>query len=631
MGRIATIIAPVLAVLVASCGGNNEPNNEAVDITEAVNEEVQKSTMQAVDDHTLSNYLEVPVSHVHLNLEVDFENEILKGSATHTIDNKQEATHAIFDTKNLKIEKVLVDGEEAQYELGEHDELLGTPLHVAITPASSKVEIFYQTTDGTEALDWVDPQLTAGKQNPYVFTQGQSIFTRTWVPIMDTPGLRITYSADIKVPSNLMAVMSADNPTERNETGEYQFKMTNPVPCYLMALAVGNLEFAPIDERTGVYTEPEMLKACAYEFADMGEMVDKAEELYGPYLWGRYDVIVLPPSFPFGGMENPKLTFATPTIIAGDRSLVALVAHELAHSWSGNLVTNSTWDDFWLNEGFTVYFERRIMEAVYGKDYADMLAILGYQDLMSALDEEKPVDQSLKLNLIRRHPDDGMTDIAYEKGCFFLKMLEEEVGRDKFDAFLKNYFEEHKFQTITTEEFLVYLDERLLTPNKVEVNVEEWVYEPGVPDNCPVVVSENFNEVERQLAAFYAENDITQVKPDSWSTHEWLHFIRNLKKGTTADQMAIIDDRFNLTASTNSEIACAWFTKAINYNYMAIDSKLEEFLVQTGRRKFLSPLYNALKENGKKERALEIYEKARPNYHHVSSNSIDQMLDYSKS
>lgn len=627
MKQIYILLSIGVGFLIYSCSSVERDQEQEVEISTPK----EVNNIPVIDEHTLSNYKEVVVSHCHLTLEVDFKNEVLKGSVNHTVKNIADAKEVIFDTKNLKITSVEVDGQVAAYRYGEDDELLGTPLHVEITKDITSVEIFYETTEGAEALDWVNPELTAGKEHPYVFTQGQSIFTRTWVPIMDTPGLRITYSADIRVPANLLAVMSADNPTAKNESGQYHFEMTHPVPCYLMALAVGNLEFVEIDDRTGVYTEPEMIDACAFEFADMGKMVTKAEELYGPYLWGRYDIIVLPPSFPFGGMENPRLTFATPTIIAGDRSLVSLVAHELAHSWSGNLVTNSTWNDFWLNEGFTVYFERRIMESMYGKDYADMLAILGYQDLLSSIDEEEKDDQALKLRLKRRHPDVGMTDIAYEKGCFFLKMIEEKTGREVFDKFLSNYFLEHKFQTINTEEFITYLKVNLLEPNNITANVEEWVYEPGIPTNCPVIVSDNFNRVEQQLNSFSLENNLDELAPLEWSTHEWLHFIRSMPPEFSANQLGIIDSRFQLTQSGNCEIACAWFEKSIRCNYMEVDQKLEEFLVRVGRRKFLTPLYRALKENNRLDRALEIYEKARPNYHHVSSHTIDELLNYSKS
>ena len=582
-----------------------------------------------IDMHTLSNYQTVYSSHIHLDVEVNFTEKIISGSVTHTISNPKNANKFILDSKNLVVKHIEYDnGDSASFSYGEFDELLGTPIVIDINPDVKSVKIHYKTTNKTEALDWLMPEQTDGKISPFMYTQGQSIFTRSWIPIQDTPGLRITYSANVKVPEGMLAVMSASNPVQRNESNTYQFNMPQSIPCYLIALAVGDLVFAPIDERTGVYAEKTMLKDCAYELEDMGEMVTAAEELYGDYQWERYDVIVLPPSFPFGGMENPRLTFATPTIIAGDKSLTALIAHELAHSWSGNLVTNATWDDFWLNEGFTVYFERRIMESLYGKDYVEMLALLGYQDLQGSIANLAPELQLLKLKLKGLHPDAGMSDIAYEKGYFFLRLLEETVGRDKFDIFLKSYFNNHKFQTIVTEYFVEYLYENLLSPNNISLNVNQWVYEPGLPINCPSIVSERFNNVNNVLADFHENSDVSVINSKEWSTHEWLHFIRKLNPETNAEQMKLIDAEFKLTESGNSEILAAWFEQSIRFNYRGIDFALEKLLTRSGRRKFLEPLYTALAATPEgKERAIKIYEKARGNYHYVSFNTIDKVLE----
>ncbi len=584
-----------------------------------------------IDYHTLSNYMDVYVSHIHLDVEISFDEKKLFGSATHTIENPCNKEVIVFDSRSLDITSItLNDGEKATYELGEYDELLGESITVHIKEDTKKVKINYSTTEDTRALDWLVPAQTAGKENPFMYTQGEAVLTRTWLPCQDTPGRRITYSAKVKVPNNLMAVMSASNPTVKNEAGIYDFEMNQSIPTYLMAIAVGDLEFIEIDGRTGVYSEPSMIEACRYEFGDMGKMVDAAEGLYGKYQWERYDVIVLPPSFPFGGMENPRLTFATPTIIAGDRSLTTLVAHELAHSWSGNLVTNSNWSDFWLNEGFTMYFERRIMEELYGKDYVDMLALLGYQDLLASLSALEPKMQMLKLKMKGINPDDAMTDIAYEKGYSFLRLIEELSGREKFDVFIKGYFTTHKFQTMTTEVFIAYLKENLLEPNSIEFNLNEWVYESGLPQNCLVVASERFNSVEAQLASFYETNKASSVTPQDWSTHEWLHFIRHFKPGTTVDQMATLDEAFHLTQSGNSEIAAIWFEKSINAGYDKIDIELEAFLMRVGRRKFLQPLYNALATTAEgKQKGLDIYVKARNNYHFVATSTIDKILGYS--
>ena len=583
-----------------------------------------------IDMHTLSNYQDLPILNTHLELSVNFQEKKLKGSVTHRFDENRKVDLLKLDTKYLKIDSIQDgNGNSLEYSFGEFDELLGSALSVILNSQSNEVVIFYETTNKSEALDWLLPNQTAGKTFPFMYTQGQSIFTRSWIPIQDTPGVRITYSAKINTPENMMAVMSAANPQEMDTNNVYSFKMNQPIPPYLIALAVGNLEFKAIDYRTGVYAEPSMVEECANELIDMGKMVDVAEQLYGKYDWDRYDVIVLPPSFPFGGMENPRLTFATPTIIAGDRSLVSLIAHELAHSWSGNLVTNATWNDFWLNEGFTVYFERRIMEALYGRDYSEMLALLGFQDLQNQVDNSQPAMQLLRLNMKGKHPDDAMTDIAYEKGYFFLRMLEENIGRDKMDEFLKKYFKDHKFQTIVTEEFLSYLKENLLDDNFKGLNVEQWVFDSGIPENCPKINSLRFKNVESSVATFL-EGGAQELKvvSEKWSTHEWLHFLKHLPESLSLDQMEDLDKVFNLSNSGNSEIVAVWFLQSIKNDYRPAFENLEKFLVKIGRRKFLQPLYLELSKNQEhKIWAKKVYQKARNNYHYVSFNTIDDILN----
>lgn len=605
---------------------NNKPSHlKGNDDTSVLTPNKEEKIM---DEHTLSNYNQVATTHLDLDLTVDFNTKTISGIAKHSIENKTGANKITFDSKYLVIEKVVLnEAEETEFNLREFDELLGTALEVTINENTKSVSIYYSTTEKTEALDWLVAEQTANKTSPFMYTQGESIFTRSWIPLQDSPELRITYSAKVKVPKGMIAVMSANNPVQLNEESVYHFEMKQSIPCYLLALAVGELEFKVLDERTGVYAEPSMLESCAKELVDMGKMVDVAEELYGPYQWERFDVIVLPPSFPFGGMENPRLTFATPTIIAGDKSLVSLIAHELAHSWSGNLVTNATWNDFWLNEGFTVYFERRIMEAIEGKDYANMLAILGLQDLQRTLEELTPEFQKLRLNLKGFHPDDAMTDVAYEKGYFFLRLIEEKVGREKFDSFLKAYFDYHKFQTITTDEFLAYLDKELLAPNKIELNITEWVDEPGLPENCPKIDAKRFNEVEIQLETYKEKHNTSILKTNNWSTHEWLHFLRHLDNKMTVSQMKDLDKVFNLTNSGNSEIAAIWFEKSINIGYDGIDESLDAFLKRVGRRKFLKPLYEALAATPKGlEKGRTIFKKYKTNYHYVSINTIEKIL-----
>jgi aminopeptidase N len=416
------------------------------------------------------------------------------------------------------------------------------------------------------------------------------------------------------------------------EGRRFDFKLTHPIPPYLIAIAIGDIAFRSLGPRTGVYTEPAMLDRAAYEFGDMEKMVQAAESLGGPYRWGRYDVIVLPPSFPFGGMENPRLTFATPTVLAGDRSLTSLVAHELAHSWSGNLVTNATWNDFWLNEGFTVYFERRIMEALYGKERADMLEVLGRQDL---LDEIKrlsatPGDTRLHLDLAGRNPDDGTTNIAYEKGAAFLHVIEAAVGRERFDQYLRGYFDRHAFTSLTTEGFLADLRANLIKGDRAledSLRIDDWIYKPGLPDNAVKPSSTLLAKVDQQLQAFASGTPAARLDTQGWVTQQWQHLLMNLPDSLTTAQMADLDKAFSFSTQGNSEVLFVWLRLAVRHHYQPAMPALEQFLTSQGRRKFLKPLYEDLMATdwGKPE-AKRLYQRARPLYHAVSRMTLDEIV-----
>lgn len=591
----------------------------------------ESSESKFVEDyHSYARPNEAVITHLQLDIKADFDREIIKGTATYDIKNNN-ADQIILDSKHLKIIEVAADGKPTKFTLGDFDEQLGKPLSIDINKDTRQVSVTYETTDKTEALQWLKPQQTADKTNPFLLSQGQAILTRTWIPIQDSPQIRITYNASVKVPSNLMAVMSAENPTSKSADGNYSFKMVQPIPPYLIALAIGNIEYKAISKRTGIYAEKSILDAAHYEFGDMEKMVSSAENLYGAYAWDQFDVIVLPPSFPFGGMENPRLTFATPTVIAGDRSLTSLIAHELAHSWSGNLVTNATWDDFWLNEGFTVYFEMRIMEALYGKDRANMLALISRQDLEEEIHgfHDNPDETKLKLDLKGRNPDDGMNSIAYDKGYLFLRTLEEKVGRKDFDAFLKEYFNTHAFSTMDTEKFVKYLNKNLLEKHNVEFNTKEWIYQPGIPDNQAIIKSDNFSNVENTLKSFIDSGNIKAAKTENWTTYEWVHFVRNFPEDMTAKQMEVLDSKFDLTHSTNSYIAMVWYEQSIlkGYHKNGVDQEIENFLMSVGRRWYVSTLYKAFKKADQIEEGKQIYAKARNNYHAVTANTIDELYD----
>ncbi|HEY0141263.1 MAG TPA: M1 family metallopeptidase [Thermoanaerobaculia bacterium] len=584
------------------------------------------------DIHSFARPEEAAVRHLALDLAVDFGEQRLSGSATLDLETAGDAKQLLLDTNGLAIQRVtLGDGSEARYTLGDEQKYLGRALTIELKRGTQQVRIEYATAPDAAALQWLTKEQTAGGEHPFLFTQSQAILARSWVPCQDTPGVRMTYEATVRVPKGLLAVMSAENPTEANESGEYRFRMPQPIPSYLLALAVGDIAFRKLGPNSGVYAEKPVIDAAAYELADTPKMIEAAEALYGPYRWGEYDVLVLPPSFPFGGMENPRLTFATPTILAGDRSLVSLVAHELAHSWSGNLVTNATWNDFWLNEGFTVYFERRIMEAIAGREYSEMLALLGYQDLEESIAELSPRDTHLFLDLTGRDPDEAATKLAYEKGYSLLRLIEETVGREAFDTFLRDYFDRHAFRSMTTGRFLDELRTQLLDRHEGaedRIGVEQWVHTPGIPANAPQPQSDAFRRVEAQIQAFAQKTKATELATEKWSTHEWIHFLRRLPNAITREQMAELDAVYHFTDSGNSEILHEWLLNAIDRNYTPAWPALERFLLKQGRRKFLKPLYQKLAEMpAGKEFARRVYAKARPMYHAVSYRTIDAILN----
>ncbi|HEY2975831.1 MAG TPA: M1 family metallopeptidase [Pyrinomonadaceae bacterium] len=590
------------------------------------------------DSHSYANPGDVRVRHLDLDLEVLFDQKILKGIAVLSIERVSQNKQAplILDTRNLTIAQVETASDGANYTpatftVGSLDRILGAPLTIPLPEKVTRVRINYSTDPGASGVQWLEPSQTAGKKDPFVFTQSEAIHARSWIPLQDTPQVRITYTARVRTPRHLLAVMSAENDPRTPRDGDYRFRMPQPIPSYLIALAVGDLSFRPLGRRTGVYAEPPVIDKAAKEFSDTEKMVRTTERLYGYYRWGRYDLLVLPPSFPFGGMENPRLTFATPTVLAGDKSLVSLVAHELAHSWSGNLVTNATWSDFWLNEGFTVYLERRILEAVYGRARAEMEAVLGRHDLEEELATLDDRDEILHIDLNGRDPDAGSTDIPYEKGALFLRHLEQTFGRPRFDRFLRSYFDHFAFQSITTEESLDYLKKNLLNryPNlAARVPVTEWIYKPGLPSNAPKPTSPALSRVEEQ-AKRWLEGGIPAAKIPAakWTTQEWLHFLKSLPEELDHKKMEELDQAFHLTRSGNSEIAFQWLMMSIRNRYEPAYPRLEEFLTSIGRRKFIKPLYEELAKTAEgKERALAIYRRARPTYHPIAVASIDEVL-----
>ena len=591
------------------------------------------------DYHSFANPQEARVEHVHLDLDVDFERSQLRGEAGLRISLSPGAREIVLDTRDLLIEDVLVyqgsSPTSVPFALGERDANLGSPLRIdlpANVTGSARVVIRYATSPEASGLQWLKPEQTAGKAHPFLFSQSQAIHARSWIPIQDTPAVRMTYTATLRTPADLLAVMSASNDPATERDGEYEFEMPQPVPAYLIALGVGDLTFKAMSERTGVYAEPVLLDAAAAEFEDTEQMLQISEALYGPYRWGRYDLLILPPSFPFGGMENPRLSFITPTVIAGDKSLVSLIAHELAHSWSGNLVTNATWRDLWLNEGFTSFLTDRIMHQVYGEKRAQMEYFLDVQGLENALEEMPPGDQILAIDLRGRDADDVFTGVPYTKGQLFLTWLETRLGRERFDEFLRAYFDRFAFKSITTEQFMVFLDEALLSkyPDAVpEARVREWIFEPGLPEDRPRPYSDAFEAIADFTGAWLAdERTLAESGSDTWSVHEWLYFLNNLPKDLAPSRLVELDAAFDLTGTRNNEIAHSWFLQAIAHDYEPAYARMEDYLVAIGRRKLIVPLYIALtRTDSGRDFAKRVYARARPGYHPLAVSTVDYIIN----
>ncbi len=640
MTNLKPAIFSLFAVAALAACGNPETPKPDTGVTKVETPAIQKDKRAIIKDDkfTYANYDEVRLTHIDLNLDVNFEAKVLDGIATLDFERvKEDADVLVLDTKDLLIKSVrLFAGGEAEaptdYVMGEADKMMGEKLTIPLTEKTDQVLISYRTSPKAEGLQWLSPAQTAGKKKPYLFSQAQAINARTIAPLQDTPAVRLTYSATLRVPEGLRPLMSASQ-GEKDENGEYHFDMPQPIPSYLIAIAVGDIKFKAINDHIGVYAEEYILEASAEEFSETPLMEASNAKFYGPYRWGRYDLIVLPPSFPFGGMENPRLSFMTPTLIAGDKSLTNVVAHELAHSWSGNLVTNSSWRDAWLNEGFTSYVENRVMEDLYGERRAVMEQALGLSDLKRDIaGAKRPELTQLKLPADLAHPDDAFTQVAYVKGQFFLMFLEERFGREDFDIFLKSWFNDHAFQSVTTEDFIKYLHEKLHVDNPdalTKAELQEWIYQPGLPETAKNPQSDAFAMVEDRAGYWLdGKQPIATLKgvAKRWSTHEWLHFLKGLPEDLSQAQFVELDKAFGLTGTQNAETAFAWYMQAIKGGYEPAFAELDKFLMSVGRGKFIYRLYGALNDNGRADWAKEVYARARPGYHPIAQRRIDDIL-----
>ena len=589
------------------------------------------------DPHSYAEPQVVSVRSLALDLGVDFDKRELAGSAELALDwHDPKARTLVLDTRDLVIDAVAAvgaDGREstASFALDARDPICGSALRITFEQAAPGVRIRYRTQPVASGLQWMAPAQTASRKHPFMFSQSQAIHARSWVPLQDTPAVRFTYTARIKAPVGLRVIMSADNDVAHKLDGDFRFTMKQAIPSYLLAIAIGELGVRETGPRTAVYAEPSVVASAAKEFDDTEAMIVATEKLYGPYRWERYDILVLPASFPFGGMENPRVTFATPTIIAGDKSLVGLIAHELAHSWSGNLVTNANAQHMWLNEGFTTYVENRIVEAVYGKDVATMQLVVDDQELRTEIGGMKPNEQRLVTDLAGIDPDEGLTGVPYDKGRWFLRFLESRYGRDAFDPFVRSWFDSHAFESVVTHDFLAFYDEHLARkhPGKVGIaEIDEWLHGTGVPDAAPIAHSARFDAVDKAAADFLAGKLAAKDLPAKrWVTYEWLRFVNALPAKPTVAQMKALDDAWKLTGTGNGEFAFRWYVATVRADYTAARPQIAAFIERIGRRKLIVPIYEALaKTDDGKQFAIGVFEKARSGYHPLTRGSVAKVL-----
>jgi aminopeptidase N len=589
--------------------------------------------MPRLDPHSYFDADQPRVTHLDLDLRVDFARRRLVGETMLVLGGA--ASGALdLDTKGLDIRAVrTADGRDIPFELSGEEPILGRRLRLRLPARTERFVVVHEAGPDAVGLQWLAPEQTAGMRHPFLFTQFQPIHARTMVPLQDTPGVRCSYHAAVTVPEPLGAVMSAGPSGERAGPGPgvhtLLFDMPQAIPSYLIALAVGDLTSRDLSPRSRVWAEPATVDAAAYEFAGIEEMIRAAERMFGPYEWDRYDMLVLPPSFPYGGMENPRMTFLTPTVLAGDRSLVDVVAHEMAHSWTGNLVTNATMDHFWLNEGFTVWAERRILEALHGAEAAALGWAIGQTALEESLARFPALSPFtlLRTDLAGVDPDDVYSSIPYEKGARFVVALERAVGRERFDRFLRRYLDRFRFTSITTEEFVAFLEEEL--PGvAARVDADTWLHRPGMPAGAPV-----FRSSRLEVLSGLARDWNRGVRPDKeealqWTANELLLYLQHLPRPLDEASLRWLDALFHLTQQGNYELLVEWLTIAAASDHAEVFPRIREVLGRVGRMKYLRPLYGALGATPRtRALARDVFRAAAPGYHALSRRVVESVME----
>ncbi|KAL5569206.1 hypothetical protein UlMin_025781 [Ulmus minor] len=608
--------------------------------------------MAPVDPHSFTDSTHPLTTHISISLYLDFASSTIHGSALLSLSQPHSGSLSL-DARSLTIHSVVEPKSSAPlpFSLSEPDPIKGCHLSVSLSNHSSLLLVF-STSPSSSALQWLSPPQTFNKTYPFVYTQCQAIHARSVFPCQDTPAARVCYSARLNIPRQLSAVMSARHVERRAPVageaallvcGESlwcaegrvveEFVMEQPIPPYLFAFAVGELGFREVGPRTRVFAEavPGVLDSAATEFAGTEDMIRQGERLFGPYDWERFDLLVLPPSFCYGGMENPRMVFLTPTVIKGDASGAQVVAHELAHSWTGNLITNKTNEHFWLNEGFTTYAERRIVEAVQGEDKAVLNIGIGWRGLNDEMERFKDRMEftKLKTNQEGVDPDDVYSQVPYEKGFQFVWRIERQVGRPAFDEFLKKYIATFKFQSIDTDTFLDFLKANIPGIEK-EIDLVLWTEGTGIPPDAYEPVSSLYTKIVSLANEFNVGRMPREDEVADWRGQEWELYLENLPKSIEASQILALDSRYRLSESKDYEVKVAFLQLALASKCRDYYGEVEKTLKEVGRMKYLRPLYTALVEgNGKEEEkilAKRVFAEARVCYHPIAQNVVESIL-----
>ncbi|KAL6076840.1 Leucyl aminopeptidase yscIV [Balamuthia mandrillaris] len=614
-----------------------------------------------MDPHSQANIDQVKVLHLDLTLHVDFEKKVMAGSALYRflVVAEQPVEHVTLDTRDLTIHRAVEEGsgKELTFELGEVHPAFGAALRIQLAEPKNKgtefqLRVYYETTPQSSGLQWLPPSQTEGKKHPYLFTQFQAIHARSGVPCQDTPAIKMTYSGHLTVPQPLVALMSAisqgsdELPDSKSTT--YHFEQPVAIPSYLLAWVVGDLVSREIGPRSKVWSEREKVDAGAYEFAETEDYLKTAEELLTPYEWGRYDILLLPGSFPYGGMENPCLTFVTPTLLAGDRSLSSVVAHEISHSWMGNLVGCHSWEHFWLNEGFTVFVERKIIGRMFGEKQRHFSAIIGWKSLKDSVDHYGTEHQqftTLIQDLKDIDPDDAFSSVPYERGFQFLFFLEQTVGgAEVFEPFFRAYVKEFSGKTVVSEEFKLFFlnyfqNLKDFDQDKLkQIDWDAWFCQPGMPpvDLLPMfdaTLADASNALAKKWASATTAEEAKDVSSDDmkgWSSNQIVMFLEKLQLGGKPlphDVLNRMDELYNLTPSTNSEIRFNWYQLCLSAGLDRIYPLVVSFVTEQGRMKFVRPLYRSLaKAPGGEELAHSTFLKHRSFYHNIAAKMVARDL-----